>query len=87
MKNTDRPTYVNFTLIKITAALHALLGSILLVLSGPALFALPGIVFWLCFLGGLYLFVPGILISFGLVKRSAAKSLSRFLIPFWKIFP
>ena len=85
MKNNDRPTYVNFTLVRLTAVIHAVLGSIILVLSGVILFALPAYVFWACFLFGFYLFVPGVVISFGLVNKTTAKAWSKWLIPLWKL--
>lgn len=85
MRKNIRPRYIDYRLVKLTAAIHLLLGSLILILSGVVLFALPAVIFYLTFLFGLYLFVPGVVITFGLVSKAAAKQWSHYMIPFWKI--
>lgn len=81
-----RPNYINNTTLKVAAFIHLLVGSIILIISGVVLFTLPSFAFYLVFLFGLYLFVPGVIITFGLVPRRAAQSWGRFLIPIWRWF-
>ena len=80
----SRPKYIDFTLIKITALVHCILGSIVLVLSGVVLFALPAFVFYTTFLFGFYLFLPGVAITFGIINKSTARTWARYMIPMWK---
>lgn len=79
-----RPKYVDFTLIRITAFIHFILGSVVLVLSGVVLFALPAFVFYLTFLFGFYLFLPGVAITFGIINKSTARKWARYMIPIGK---
>jgi hypothetical protein len=81
---TKRQSYINPKIVKFTALLHLLIGSGLLILSGLVLFSLPSFVFWLCFLLGLYVFVPGVIISFALVPRRTAQKWAKWMIPLWK---
>ncbi|HET7673120.1 MAG TPA: hypothetical protein VFK11_01225 [Candidatus Saccharimonadales bacterium] len=82
-----RQEYIEFTLIRLSALIHCVLGSIVLILSGVVLFALPAIVFYATFILGFYLFLPGIVITFGLVNRRTARSWARYMIPLWKWLP
>lgn len=84
MERNGRPKYIDYTLLKITALIHCIIGSIVLILSGVILFTLPPFVFYFTFLFGFYLFVPGVVITFGLVHRRTARSWARYMIPVWK---
>lgn len=85
MRRNIRPRYIDYRLIKLTAVIHLILGSLILILSGIVLFALPAVVFYMTFLFGLYMFVPGVVITFSLVNKTAAKQWSHYMIPFWKL--
>lgn len=80
----NRPKYIDFTLIKITALIHCVIGSIVLMLSGFVLFVLPAFVFYLTFLLGFYFFLPGVAITFGLIGRKTARKWAHFMVPFWR---
>jgi uncharacterized membrane protein HdeD (DUF308 family) len=86
MESPKREPYINYSLLRVTGLIQALLGSAMLVLSGVILFALPSFLFWLCFFAGLYLFVPGVIITFSLVSKRAAQSWARFMLPLWRLF-
>lgn len=84
MARHNRTKYVDYTLIRVTAVLHLIFGSIILILSGIVLFALPAYAFYLTFLIGFYFFLPGVIISFQLVHRKTARSWSRLMVPVWR---
>ena len=84
MSNKSRESYINSSVLKIAALIHLIAGSAILVLSGIVLFSLPAIVFYMTFLFGFYLFLPGVLITFGLVGRSGARSWAKIMVPIWR---
>ncbi|HEX5796891.1 MAG TPA: hypothetical protein VFX86_00715 [Candidatus Saccharimonadales bacterium] len=84
MDRERRPKYIDHTLLRLVAFMHLVVGSIILIISGVVLFALPAFAFYLTFLAGFYFFLPGVIITFGLVGRRSARTWSRMMIPVWK---
>ncbi len=80
-----RPRYIDYTLLRITAFIHLILGSVILILSGIVLFTLPAYAFYMTFLVGFYLFLPGVVISFGIIPRATARKWAHYMLPIWKI--
>lgn len=80
-----RKEYINPAILKLTALIHLVIGSIVLVISGFILFALPAYVFYFTFLVGFYLFLPGVVISFSLVNKHTSQKWARYMIPLWKL--
>lgn len=80
-----RQTYINHSLVRFSAFIHLISGSIILIISGFVLFALPAIVFYLTFLIGFYLFLPGVVVSFGLVNKQSVQNWAKWMIPVWKL--
>lgn len=79
-----RTSYINHSLVRITALVQLIIGSVLLVISGLILFVLPSFVFWGCFLLGFYLFLPGVVITFGLINRHQAQHWAKVMLPLWR---
>jgi hypothetical protein len=76
---------VDYLLVRFTAIVHMFAGGIIIMSSGLVLFAMPAWVFWGVFWLGMFLFVPGSVITFNIVKKDKAERWSRFLIPLWKL--
>ena len=76
---------VDYLLVRFTAIVHMFAGGIIIMSSGLVLFAMPAWVFWSVFWLGMFLFVPGSVITFNIVKKDNIEKWSRYLIPLWKL--
>lgn len=76
---------VDYLLVRFTAIVHMFAGGIIIMSSGLVLFAMPAWVFWSVFWLGMFLFIPGSVITFNIVKKDKIEKWSRYLIPLWKL--
>lgn len=81
----QRISDVDYLLLRFTAIVHMFTGGIFIIASGLVLFALPAWAFWATFWVGMFLFVPGSIITFRIVEKEKAHSWARFMIPLWKL--
>jgi hypothetical protein len=85
MRQRRRISDLDHLLVRFTAVVHMFVGGVLIVASGLVLFALPPWAFWAVFWLGMYLFLPGAIITFRIVNKDKSHKWARYMIPLWKL--